>query len=250
MTCRLVTPWWIDRSPIDRATSRSTPGSTDPTGILDWHSAEVQALTATVEQAWADPREGLRSAHTLISGAVPAAYALDDAQPASRTLRRGRGSCSQRMAVLEAVARANGTPSRVRGLLVDGRFWLPRFPRLRQLVPHAVVLAWPEFAVEDSWVNFSELFLPWHELPADPSAAFGNSGPQTLFDAPTCRTVDWEGRTSAASGAPSACDLSSRVLADLGWFDDRDELFARYGQTLCPPARIAGEFLVGRRRAA
>jgi hypothetical protein len=248
MPCRLVTPWWIDRSPVDRAASRWTAGSIDPTGILDWRSAEVLALAAAVE--WPDPLTGLRAAHGAVGAEVLAAYGLDDAQPASRTLRRGRGSCSQRMAVLEAVARANGTPTRVRGLLVDGRFWLPRFPRLRQLVPHAVVLAWPEFDVDGTWVSFSELFRPWEELPSDPSAAFGNSGPTTLFDAPTCRTVDWEGRTSLQSGEPSACDLSGRVLADLGWFDDRDELFARYGQALCPPARIAGEFLVGRRRAS
>ncbi|SEK66054.1 hypothetical protein [Nonomuraea pusilla] len=68
---------------------------------------------------------------------------MNERQPASRTLALGRGSCSQRLAVLEAVARACGVATRVRGLLVDGRFWHPRFPLLRPLVPGRVVLAWP-----------------------------------------------------------------------------------------------------------
>ncbi|WP_457464607.1 hypothetical protein [Streptomyces sp. TE5632] len=63
-------------------------------------------------------------------------------------LRRGRGSCSQRLAVLESVARASGVATRVRGLLVDGSFWYPRFPRLHRIVPEQVLLAWPEFRLE------------------------------------------------------------------------------------------------------
>jgi hypothetical protein len=50
--------------------------------------------------------------------------------------------------VLEAVARAIGVPTRVRGLLVDGVFWYPRFPRSKPLVPERVLLAWPEFLLD------------------------------------------------------------------------------------------------------
>ncbi|MFE4502287.1 transglutaminase domain-containing protein [Rhodococcus sp. NPDC056743] len=50
-------------------------------------------------------------------------YGLDDTQPASTTLRRGRGSCSQRLAVLEALARRRGIATRVEGLILRGEFW-------------------------------------------------------------------------------------------------------------------------------
>ncbi|MDX3758685.1 hypothetical protein [Streptomyces sp. AK02-04a] len=74
-------------------------------------------------------------AHGIIAREVRPVYSVDDPRSTSRTLALGRGSCSQRMAVLEAVARAVAVPTRVRGLLVDGVFWYPRFPRLKPLVP-------------------------------------------------------------------------------------------------------------------
>jgi hypothetical protein len=62
-------------------------------------------------------------AHQLVAMSVRPVYSVNDKQPISRTLRRGRGSCSQRLALLEGVARSQGIPRRVRGLVVDGRFW-------------------------------------------------------------------------------------------------------------------------------
>ncbi|WP_197043714.1 hypothetical protein [Saccharothrix sp. NRRL B-16314] len=37
------------------------------------------------------------------------------------------------------------------GLVVDGRFWYPRFRRVPFLVPARVLLAWPEFRVAVDW---------------------------------------------------------------------------------------------------
>ncbi|MGW0483960.1 hypothetical protein [Nonomuraea sp. NPDC003214] len=97
------------------------------------------------------------------------------------------------------MARGHGIATRVRGLLLDGRFWYPRFPRLRALIPRHVVLAWPEF----------------------------------LWDGSTC----------------SSCDLSGHVVADLGCFDSRDDLFDRHGQTLCLPVRVPADLIMSRRAA-
>ncbi|MFG3658562.1 transglutaminase domain-containing protein, partial [Streptomyces sp. NPDC047706] len=72
--------------------------------------------------AWTRPAgqlATLRRAHRAVTGAVRPVYSVQDERPVSEVLRRGRGSCSQRLAVLEAVARADGIPTRVRGLLVD-----------------------------------------------------------------------------------------------------------------------------------
>ncbi|GAA4091955.1 hypothetical protein HNR30_006894 [Nonomuraea soli] len=94
-----------------------------------------------------------------------------------------------------------------------------------------MVLAWPEFLVGGAWVSVSELHGP--SRTAEP---FTNTGDETLFEA-------------VARG----CDLSGHVLADLGYFDSRDDLFARHGQTLCLPMRVAADLLSAptlRRRAA
>ncbi|MGW2149210.1 hypothetical protein ACWCOT_33260 [Nonomuraea bangladeshensis] len=96
------------------------------TPILDHGHPRVLALTAEARAAGASGRGLLIAAHRLIAARVRPVYALDDEQPTSRTLLRARGSCSQRLAVLEAVSRACGIPTRVRGLLVDGRFWHAR----------------------------------------------------------------------------------------------------------------------------
>jgi hypothetical protein len=212
------------------------------TPILDWKhprvlgfAAEVRGVGAGVERAF------LITAHRLIAARVRPVYAMNERQPASTTLGLGRGSCSQRLALLEAVARACGIATRVRGLLLDGRFWHPRFPRLRALIPRQVVLAWPEFLLGGQWVAVSELYGDLGTLQA--GGRFTNTGGETLFDAIARTAVDWDGSTC------SSCDLSGRVLADLGYFDSRDDLFSKHGQTLCLPVRIPADLIMSRRTA-
>ena len=238
VTTFLLTPWWRNRE----AEHGEASGSIEPTAILDWRSPTVRTLVAELGPV-DDGRELLQRAHGVIAARVQPVYAVDDAQPVSRTLARGRGSCSQRLAVLEAVARSSAIATRSRALLVDGRFWYPRFGRLRFAVPDAVLLAWPEFCLDDVWVSASGLF----ESPGtvENTAGFTNADGETLFDALARGAIDWDGTTSAP-GVCSTCDLSAQVLRDLGRFDSRDELFARYGQTLCWPARTLAEPVLSR----
>ncbi|MEV3988858.1 transglutaminase domain-containing protein [Streptomyces sp. NPDC049837] len=246
MTSTVLTPWWRHRRP---APANAAEGSIAATRILDWRHAGIRALLADARAAARSQEERtlLLSAHRLISERVRPVYAMNDAQPASRTLARGRGSCSQRLAVLEAVARAAGVPTRVRGLLVDGSFWYPRFPRMRRLVPDAVVLAWPEFRIDGEWVNVSELYAPLGVLGARNPGGFTNTGSQTLFEALSSTAVDWDGSASVCgTDGCAAYDLSAKVRRDLGRFSSRDELFAAHGQTLCPPARVIGGALLSR----
>ena len=128
----------------------------------------------------------LRRAHGEITSRVRPVYSVTDDRPVSRTLTMGRGSCSQRLALLEAVARGSGIATRVRGLLVDGRFWYPRFRRIRFLVPDDVLLAWPEFLADSGWIEASELFGEIDELRALRSSGFTNSDGETLFEAIAC----------------------------------------------------------------
>ncbi|MEU3919625.1 transglutaminase domain-containing protein [Streptomyces sp. NPDC029004] len=248
MTSAVLTPWWRHRRPATTVAVDGL-GSADPTPILDWRHPQVQHLLAAAREA-TQPGERalLQAAHRIISETVRPVYALNDTQPVSRTLARGVGSCSQRLAALEAVARADGISTRVRGFLVDGSFWYSRFPRLRRLVPDTVLLAWPEFRTGQTWLNVSELYAPLDALSAANPRGFTNTGPQTLFEALSSTAVDWDGST-CGSDSCSSFDLSALVREDLGRFSSRDELFAAHGQTLCPPARIIGGALLGRRAA-
>ncbi|WP_200303933.1 transglutaminase domain-containing protein [Streptomyces adelaidensis] len=228
-------------------------GSTRATAILDHDDPLVGAVARRVLSE-ATPRDALRSAHRIIARGVRPVYSVEDRRRVSRTLRLGRGSCSQRMAVLEAVARAVRIRTRVRGLLVDGSFWYPRFPRLKPFVPDQILLAWPEFRISGAWVPIGELFAgpdgpdgpadPGDTAdPGDPRDGFANKGGETLFDAVARTGVQWD-----TCGAPhaTACDLSAQVVADLGHFDHRDDLFERHGQTLCWTARTLTEPVLGR----
>jgi transglutaminase-like putative cysteine protease len=211
------------------------------TPILDWAHPLVRALAARVALPDRDDVARLRMAHRLIATTVRPVYSVNDKQPVSRTLRRKRGSCSQRLAILEGVARSQGIPTRVRGLVVDGSFWYPRFSRARFLVPPRVLLAWPEFRLHDEWTSVGELFGTLTELGAAGTPGFTNTGPETLFDAVARTAVDWDGVT-----CESGCDLSATVLVDLGRFDSRDELFARHGQTLCGPLTVLADPFLSR----
>lgn len=243
MTCALVAPWWRQRSPAAVAGGTEVAGSAAPTAILNWRQPSVRGLLAELHATPGDDVTLLRAAHRLVAERIRPVYAVDDTQPVSRTLRLGRGSCSQRLAIVEAVARAAGVPTRVHGLVVAGEFWYPRFPRLRRLVPDRVVLAWPEFRIGGQWLEVGELFGSLAELSADSGGGFTNADGETLFDAIARTAVDWSGRTSTPA-ACSSCDLSAQLLADLGRFPSRDALFATYGQTLCLPSRVlAGPFL-------
>ncbi|MFD3681677.1 transglutaminase domain-containing protein [Streptomyces sp. NPDC058613] len=271
MTSSLLRPRGRTRTrPADGGAAAA--GSRAPTRILDWRDSRVGTLLrdlgvhapggAPAADAAADPArqlEELRRAHRWISTAVRPVYSVQDERPVSEVLRRGRGSCSQRLAVLESVARASGVPTRVRGLVVDGAFWNPRFPRLRPFVPDQVLLAWPEFRIDGlspadhptaPWLTTSELFGDLHALSGESGGGFTNAGPETLFEALSRTAIDWDGTTACpASGSGAACDLSAHVLADLGHFDSRDDLFARHGQTLCRTARLVAEPFLGRRAA-
>ncbi|GGW51758.1 transglutaminase domain-containing protein [Streptomyces xantholiticus] len=244
---------------------RDAAGSTVPTRILDWEDARVTALVrsiaATPDEGRAVPAhagqvEALRRAHRRIAEVVQPVYSVQDDRPVSEVLRRNRGSCSQRLAVLEAVARAYGVATRVRGLLVDGTFWYPRFPRVRQLVPDRILLAWPEFRIDGGarngaghWLTVSELFGGLDELSGAVGGGFTNAGAETLFEALSRTAIDWDGVTLCPTDG-AACDLSAYVLADLGHFDSRDELFSVHGQALCGMARLLAEPVLGRRTAS
>lgn len=266
MTSSLLTPRGRVRAAM--AATGTAAGSTTPTRILDWRHPNVSEVLRRIDiPAIPAASEGtsspahriavLRQAHRRIAAGVQPVYSVQDERPVSEVLRRRRGSCSQRLAVLEAVARAAGVATRVRGLLVDGRFWYPRFPHFHRIVPHQVVLAWPEFRLDGlsptehltaPWLTVSELFGDLDELSEGSGGGFTNTGAETLFEALSRTAIDWDGAT-VCPAAGAACDLSAHVLADLGHFDSRDELFAQHGQTLCGMARLLAEPILGRRSA-
>jgi hypothetical protein len=202
------------------------------TRILDHDHPAVRRI---VEQARAGADSDgafVRAAHAALTHAVRPVYTVNDQLPASAVLARGTGSCSQRMACLEAVARAGGVATRVRGLWVDGRFWYPRFRLSRPFIPRRILLAWPQFLLGGAWTDFDEIYAPAAELAGrDLAAGFGNDG-ETLFEAVSHVSVDWLGKTRDCGGPACSvthgADLSRFVLADAGLFDSRDELFARH----------------------
>ena len=239
MSCILTTTARIHRAArtaVPPAAPAASSGGTASTAILDWLSPAVLALAT--ECAGTDDRAVLQAAHTLIRGWVRPVYSLAERRPASRTLALGRGSCSQRLALLEAVARARGIATRTRGLLVHGDFWRPRFGALAPLLPERILLAWPQFRIDGAWVDASDLFAP--DSDARP---FTNLGAETLFDAIGRGAARW-----TPQAADCGCDSGPLPESprDLGLFASRDELFRRYGQNLPCPIRAFVEPVFGR----
>ncbi|MCL2535002.1 MAG: hypothetical protein FWE39_12640 [Nocardiaceae bacterium] len=208
-------------------------GGVEPTAILDWGEPGFDHLDVPHPDDASPSIEFLRGVHRLVQRTVRPVYALDDTQPASVTLARTRGSCSQRLAVVEAIARRNGIATRVEGLVLRGEFWYPRFRYLRRVVPDRVLLAWPSFFVDGEWIDASHAFTAGCDLNPE---EFANSGEETLFDAAARSRISWG--TAASAGC---LDLSEFVIQSLGTFDSRDDLFGVYGQTLPRAVRGAVE---------
>lgn len=229
-----LTPWYR-RTSTSVGDGPQVSGSLSPTAILDFDSPEVQRLVSRARRAArsSSPLEVLEAAHAIIRDEVRPVYALDESTPSSRTLRRGNGSCSQRLAILESVARAVGVPTRVRALLVDRSFWYPRFPRFMFLLPEQIMLVWPEFTIDGTWRSASEIFGP---VGCRGGGGFTNTGSETLFEAVGRCAIDWDGNSDN-----DEYDLSKFVRADLGYFSDRDAAFDRFGQTLAPPILVLAD---------
>ncbi|MCD2104233.1 hypothetical protein O4214_04775 [Rhodococcus erythropolis] len=206
-------------------------GEVAATPILDWGNDAVARLYDDIAGgAIRSAQEFLVSGHRRVGERIRPVYGLDDRQPVSVTLSRGRGSCSQRLAVVEALARRRGIATRVRGLVLRGEFWYPRFRHLHAVIPKSVLLAWPEFLVDGHWQDISEIVSPAAVSAVEP---FTNTGEETLFDAIGRAPISW-GR----SGSCDCLDFSEFVERDLGTFESRDNLFEEFGQTMSTPVRV------------
>jgi hypothetical protein len=197
------------------------------TAILDLDHEEVRSTARMLVEPDQTGRNLLQRAHTLLSQMVRPVYSVDEWQPVSKTLQKKQGSCSQRMACLEALARTAGIPTRVRALHVKGSFWYPRFRFSRWFIPNRVLLVWPQFFLQQ-WVDFDELYAPVAELAAAASQGFRNNG-ESLFEAVEKTPIDFLGKTCGLACARPEHDLSRFVLDDAGFFDTRDEAFKRFG---------------------
>ncbi len=190
-----------------------------PTRILDFADDRlVSALTQLPVDRGS--MAFLAAAHSWVSAAVIPRYSMDDFQPASRTLRSRAGSCSQKMAVLEALSRGHVIPTRVHGFMVDGSYWRARFPHMTWIMPATVPLAWPEFFVDGRWVDLSQVGAGG--APDELRPEFVNVGANTMFEAAPTHHLPW----SCTFDGPGQCPLDSSLVADLGIFDSRDTFYA------------------------
>lgn len=222
-----------------------------PTPILDSkHPLLVHFTEELQAEHPADDRSFLQMAHQRLSEQLSPVYTLRERQPASTTLARGYGSCSQRMAVLEAVARSAGIGTRSRALWIDGQFWSPRFQKLHCVLPRRVLLAWPEFFLDGHWVDFAELYGSLPEMADRHRDGFTNATGETLFEAVGHTAIDWHGQTSCSTMGGAACDLSGFVVADDGIFPSRDVVFDKYGLFIHQPGGCIFELVFGGRKAA
>ncbi|HXU35800.1 MAG TPA: transglutaminase domain-containing protein [Blastocatellia bacterium] len=229
---------------------KATHLNLQPTPIMDHNTASIRRIVATLRSRTASPISFLRSAHLDLSGRIKPVYTLDEFQPASATLAKARGSCSQRMACLEALSRANNIATRVHGLWIDGRFWYPRFYVSRPFIPRRILLAWPQFFASDRWIDFDELHGSTEELAMKSSDGFSNAG-ETLFEAVAHTAVDFYGKSSQCGVVCSTTqfDLSKYVVGDEGLFDTRDELFAKFGSLQNTIRGSIFEFAFGGRKS-
>jgi Transglutaminase-like superfamily len=215
---------------------------------MDSEHDDIRSLTTSLLQPNATAISFLRKTHLHLVELLHPVYSVDEWQAASITLQKRRGSCSQRSAVLEAIARAAGVPTRVHAFFVKGTFWYPRFRLTRIFIPDSVLLVWPQFYVETEWLDFDELHAPMTQLVADSRDGFTNTG-ESIFEAVAEKSVDFLGKSCGLACAQPEHDLSRFLVCDHGLFDTRDEVFEKFGSFQHTLRGRAFEFIYGDRKS-
>jgi len=226
-----------------------TPSNLMGTTILDIHHDEIRSLAAALSQSHSSGLQFLQKAHLHLVQTLQPVYSVNEWQPASVTLRKGRGSCSQRTAVLEAIARAAGVPTEVHAFAVKGSFWYPRFRFMKPFIPKSVLLVWPQFYVGDKWLDFDELHIPVERMAAEARGGFTNDG-ESLFEAVQSKPVDFLGKSCGLACSRPEFDLSKFLLKNYGSFDTRDEVFKQFGSFQHTLRGRAFELVFGDRKSA
>jgi Transglutaminase-like superfamily len=170
------------------------------TPIIDHGDARIRDLASRLREEFPDDRKLLQSAHGYLVDSVKPIYSLQELQSASHTLLKRRGSCSQRTACLEAIARACNVPTRARALRISGKFWYPRFRFFRVFIPKSILLVWPQLFLEGNWVDFDELYGSLLDLAKQTEHGFTNDG-ESIFDAVNHLPVDFLAKTCAVGCA-------------------------------------------------
>lgn len=204
------------------------PANLGATAILDCNHPEILSLAHMLSRKEIPRRIWLQAIHTHLVKTLCPVYSLNEWQPASTTLLKGRGSCSQRMACLEAVARAAGVATRVQALRVKGEFWSPRFRFARWFMPKNVLLLWPQFFLDNAWLSFDELYGSMEELTTQAAHGFINNA-ESLFEAVQNTPIDFLGKTCGLACAKPEHNLAKFVSVNEGTFDSRDEVLERFG---------------------
>jgi hypothetical protein len=219
------------------ASAESLSRCLSPTSVLDIDAPRIRREAESLRSSNPGDRAFVRAAHRrLADERMCTIYSLDEAQPASVTMRENKGTCGQRMVVLEALARAAGIATRERALWLSRTFWYYRLALIRWLLPEATLYYWPQFYLDGRWVDFDEIHEPIGVLAARARRPFVNDG-ISVFSAVETMPVDFLGKTRG--GANPECDISAVVLSDGGFFDSRDDLLRALEK---PPSAI-GQFV-------
>ena len=219
------------------------------TDILDYDHPVVKSVVDRVGIV-SDCRKAVQNAHQLIAGLINPIYTVDEHQKVSATIQKSRGSCSQRMACLEACSRALGIGTRARALWISGSFWAPRFTIMKIFIPSKVLLIWPQFHIKNDWVDFDELYEGVTQDTQSGNGRFTNSD-ETIFDAISHTHVDLLGKSSVSdcNTCKSISDLTEYLIEDVGFYDTRDQLLSSLGSFQSSFRGRMFEFLYGNRKS-
>jgi hypothetical protein len=201
------------------------------TPILDFQNENVESLKNDLYGPDMSDRDFLKAAHGRFrDDTMPGVYSVDEDQPVSKTLSLGKGSCAQRMACVEALARAAGIPTRVRVLWLDRGFWNSRLPLLRLVLPKRTLMPWPQFFLDAEWVDFEEIYGPVIDVAArsTDNHPFTNSG-ESVYSSISHIPVDLLGKLKGTDYA--FYDISHFVVGDDGFMDTRDDLLKKYDES-------------------
>ena len=208
--------------------NHQTRSLTDPTPLLDYHQAALQALIARRGWRGMDEYTRIGSIYDFVRDEIRFGYNEDDTLPASRVLADGIGQCNTKATLFMALLRATGIACRFHGFTIDKALQKGAITGLAYaLAPRSIIHSWVEVQLAGRWINLEGFILDSVYLGSlqrmfPDAAAFCGFGAATPnLQAPGVR---WHGTDTYIQ--------KDGINSDLGVFADPDSFYASHGANL------------------
>jgi hypothetical protein len=201
----------------------------DPTELLDFEHQNIQNLIH--KNGWKDlqEKERILQIYNFVRDRIKFGYNLKDDIPASKVLADGYGQCNTKGILFMALLRAVKIPCRFHGFTIDKKLQKGAITGIwYKLSPQSIVHSWVEILYMHEWLNMEGFIL---DLDYIKSLQTQFKGCETSFYGYGVATKNLS-NPEIYWNENNTYIQKEGINNDLGMYNNPDEFFNKYSQTL------------------